>query len=239
MSFTKTVSTVILISSIATIFLFALIFWLYTNADSQSLTSLKEALSTTSGFFGGIATLIAAYIASKLFNDWKKQTKYELKKEIITDIHAQLREKYSIIHYFNNELIRRHQDPDLFNIDPINEKELPSFDILKLTSDLQFMFDEYSILHNDDKFIILYNNFLQLLKSYSYHLSLLVDKNNMVNLNYFDEWVNCYRYGSIQDINNNKLTHFAIQPTHLIGDMFLIYKELIKKISELLDPENH
>ena len=34
---------------------------------------LKDALSITASFFGGFATLTAAYIASKLFNNWKEQ----------------------------------------------------------------------------------------------------------------------------------------------------------------------
>lgn len=34
---------------------------------------LKETLTITIGFFGGFATLAAAYIAANLFNDWREQ----------------------------------------------------------------------------------------------------------------------------------------------------------------------
>jgi uncharacterized membrane protein YwzB len=59
----KFASTVILATAFATIFLFAFLFYLYGD--------LKDALSDTASFFGGIATLVAAYIATQLFNDWR------------------------------------------------------------------------------------------------------------------------------------------------------------------------
>lgn len=39
----------------------------------DSATGIKDAWSTIASFFGGFATLTAAYIASRLFNDWKEQ----------------------------------------------------------------------------------------------------------------------------------------------------------------------
>ena len=71
MNFTRLISTFFLATTFACIVLFACIFWFYSNADSKTLILLKDSLSTASGFFGGITTLIAAYIASRLFNDWK------------------------------------------------------------------------------------------------------------------------------------------------------------------------
>jgi hypothetical protein len=73
MKFSRLVSTIILATTFACIFLFVCVFWFYSSADSKTLGLLKDSLSTTSGFFGGITTLIAAYIASRLFNDWKEQ----------------------------------------------------------------------------------------------------------------------------------------------------------------------
>ena len=67
MSISKLASTVILSTSFATIFLFAFIFYLYGGERSV----LEDALSMTASFFGGITTLVAAYIATQLFNDWR------------------------------------------------------------------------------------------------------------------------------------------------------------------------
>jgi hypothetical protein len=84
---TKLASTVILIASFATIYLFGLIFYIYKNADSQTLSTLKDSLSTTSGFFGGIATLVAAYIASKLFNRWEDQHNKQVNSDFIMKLY--------------------------------------------------------------------------------------------------------------------------------------------------------
>lgn len=43
---------------------------------NQSSSSLKDSFSIVSSLFGGIATLAAAYIASRLFNDWKEQQRH-------------------------------------------------------------------------------------------------------------------------------------------------------------------
>lgn len=77
----------ILIASFATIYLFGLIFYIYKNADSQTLSTLKDSLSTTSGFFGGIATLVAAYIASKLFNRWEDQHNKQVNSDFIMKLY--------------------------------------------------------------------------------------------------------------------------------------------------------
>jgi len=83
----KLASTVILTASLATIYLFGLIFYVYTNADSKTLATLKDSLSTTSGFFGGIATLVAAYIASKLFNRWEDQHNKQVNSDFIMKLY--------------------------------------------------------------------------------------------------------------------------------------------------------
>lgn len=62
-------STVILATTLATIFLFVIIFYLYGGGSD----ALKDALSMTASFFGGITTLVAAYVATQLFNDWREQ----------------------------------------------------------------------------------------------------------------------------------------------------------------------
>ncbi|TNL51187.1 hypothetical protein EYB59_08680 [Acinetobacter bereziniae] len=51
---------------------------------SKSPTSLKDSLTIVSTLFGGVATLTAAYIASKLFNDWTEQEEYYQKKNALT-----------------------------------------------------------------------------------------------------------------------------------------------------------
>lgn len=91
MKFSHLISTIFLATAFGCILLFAVIFWFYSNADSKTLILLKDSLSTASGFFGGITTLIAAYIASRLFNDWKEQHN----KQVLA---TEAKETFKLIH---------------------------------------------------------------------------------------------------------------------------------------------
>lgn len=82
MNISKLASTVILATAFATLFVFAFLFYLYGD--------LKDALSDTASFFGGIATLVAAYIATQLFNDWREQHN----KQIMNTFGLKVYEKY-------------------------------------------------------------------------------------------------------------------------------------------------
>lgn len=89
MNISKMASTVILATAFVTIFIFAFLFYLYED--------LKDALSDTASFFGGIATLVAAYIATQLFNDWKVVKQYEIKLDYVSTIKKQTKELISFI----------------------------------------------------------------------------------------------------------------------------------------------
>lgn len=91
MKFSHLISTIFLTTAFGCILLFAVIFWFYSNADSKTLILLKDSLSAASGFFGGITTLIAAYIASRLFNDWKEQHN----KQVLA---TEAKETFKLIH---------------------------------------------------------------------------------------------------------------------------------------------
>ncbi|EIB7122425.1 hypothetical protein AW812_RS14395, partial [Acinetobacter baumannii] len=75
------VQTVFLICCVISIILFGFIYYLLPNDPQNS--KIKDSLSLTASFFGGIATLAAAYIATILFNDWKDQEKYKLHLKFI------------------------------------------------------------------------------------------------------------------------------------------------------------
>lgn len=77
MDISKLASTVILATAFATILLFTFLFFLYGD--------FANALSMTAGFFGGIATLVAAYVATRLFNDWKKEAKYTRNTQVLNE----------------------------------------------------------------------------------------------------------------------------------------------------------
>lgn len=51
------------------------------------LMPLKEALATTANYFGGIASLGAAYIASLLFIDWREVEKFKRHGEVLDKLY--------------------------------------------------------------------------------------------------------------------------------------------------------
>lgn len=83
MKIPKLASTIFLTIAICTLYLFALIFYMLLNVDPKTATVLKDSLTLTSSFFGGIATLVATYIATKLFNDWRDEKIFLILKDKI------------------------------------------------------------------------------------------------------------------------------------------------------------
>ena len=69
--------TITLITVFSMIYLFGFIYYLNLSAGVYSNVAIKDGLSAVGSFFGGIATLITAYVASILFNDWKVQQKHQ------------------------------------------------------------------------------------------------------------------------------------------------------------------
>lgn len=81
MTLKDSVQTAFLVVGFFTILVFgASYYFMFLDADPTD-QPLKDSLAITASFFGGFATLTAAYIASKLFNDWRDEKEYELAKE--------------------------------------------------------------------------------------------------------------------------------------------------------------
>lgn len=73
MTLKDSIQTAFLVVGIFTILIFgASYYFMFLDADPTD-QPLKDSLAITASFFGGFATLTAAYIASKLFNHWKEQ----------------------------------------------------------------------------------------------------------------------------------------------------------------------
>lgn len=83
------VSNIVAICILILLFLMAFT-WIIFEFNSHS-SSLKDSLSIVSSLFGGIAALAAAYIASRLFNDWKEQHN----KQILA---SEAKDNFKLIH---------------------------------------------------------------------------------------------------------------------------------------------
>ena len=77
MTLKDSVQTAILVVGIFSLLIFCASYYFVLIDPDSSNYPLKEALSITASFFGGFATLTAAYIASRLFNDWKDQQRHQ------------------------------------------------------------------------------------------------------------------------------------------------------------------
>ncbi|WP_412781696.1 hypothetical protein [Acinetobacter sp. SEK570] len=72
------VARTVFISGFLVLILIIVIFTtVYSHWGDPTMQALKDSLSTSSGIFGGLATLAAAIVAAYLFNDWKEQQKHQ------------------------------------------------------------------------------------------------------------------------------------------------------------------
>lgn len=162
MNISKLVSTIILAASFAMIFLFVIIFYLYGGERSV----LKDALSMTASFFGGIATLIAAYIAYSLYVDWRTPHNLNIETEHKKEILKVIR-KLSPLEFKYNQLISNHfiykSDPNFTIPIRINNEELTNLN--DLINELLGLLDELYIITKDENIELLkrhYYNYAQL-----------------------------------------------------------------------------
>lgn len=145
------VANTIAIAFIGLLFLFVLTWIIFDFQDSS--TSLKDTWTIVSSLFGGITTLIAAYIAALLYSDWKdphnSTIETQHKKEILSVIRAlaPMEEKYYRI--ISNHFIY-HDQPNR-NI-PINlvKSDTDTFfshvnNLLSLLEELYFISKDESI----------------------------------------------------------------------------------------------
>lgn len=110
----KTIVNALAVTVIATLFFFALTFILFDFFKAG--TSLKDAWETLGSFFGGITTLVAAYIAAQLFNDWRVVKQYEIILNYVLIIKKQIQELITLINANRRNFIKyrlRIRDPHL------------------------------------------------------------------------------------------------------------------------------
>lgn len=89
MKINNLIGNIAAISFVSLLFVFALT-WIIFDFNGSS-SSLKDTWSIVGSIFGGITTLAAAYIASRLFNDWKEQHN----KQVLA---SEAKENFKLIH---------------------------------------------------------------------------------------------------------------------------------------------
>lgn len=154
MSISKLASTVILATSFATIFLFAFIFYLYGGERSV----LEDALSMTASFFGGIATLVAAYIATQLFNDWREQHNKTILANEAKAVFKKLSNSFLLLATYQQTVRRLLGQNTTFTMSQVKGSLGPLIDFnQEMTVDLKY-FEDLAQLSQITPLIREYNN---------------------------------------------------------------------------------
>lgn len=136
---------------------------------------IEKTLSTTVGFFGGFATLGAAYIATGVFNSWKDQHNKNLESAILLEYLKTIDMIREVIlpYYYG---LKVYSIKELNNRNLFNEEKLIEYDSLVI---LEIFF------YYQEKYID-----LQLHKwSSSNKYSILKDKNYIINLNNIIDYI--------------------------------------------------
>lgn len=122
----KAVKKGLSIAIASSLIIFGFVFTLMVKDDLFSVVRFEKALNTTGSYFGGVATLVAAYIASMIYVDWKKQTKYPYELKNISSMIIKVKKLTSQI--IN---IRANNNNALFLTDYfeyiVNKKDSPTY----------------------------------------------------------------------------------------------------------------
>ncbi len=90
-----------------------------------SPNSLKDTWTIVSSLFSGGAALIAAYIASLLFNDWKEQHNKSILSNEAKIIFRKISESYLLLATYNKSLDRMLGNSVAFSINDIHNSMGP------------------------------------------------------------------------------------------------------------------
>ena len=174
------VLSILAFTFIVLLFVFAFTWIIFDFQGSSS--SLKDTWSIVSSVFGGIATLVAAYIALFLYSDWRQAEKFNAAKEALISLtklksyidNNYMRAKYHIDSYFlKND---QHPPNDYYIAERLIsarkskiEKEKYKSELNDLLNDFFEKADIYEVLFND--ILIQYEDREFNFRSYMYYIS--------------------------------------------------------------------
>lgn len=147
MTLKDSVQTAILVVGFFSLLVFGASYYFVLIDPDSSNYPLKEALSITASFFGGFATLTAAYIASKLFNDWKHEYNKNTENEYLKSALNYIREIQVI-----EKQCRIALELSDFSLKYGILKSLDNITLDKNNNKLVLLLNEYCQLFKDDEF---------------------------------------------------------------------------------------
>lgn len=223
-------ANIISLSLIGLLFLFSFVWIIFDFHDSPN--SLKDSWSIVASLFGGIATLLAAYIAAFIYSDWKEPHNSNIeaqhRKEILNVIRAlaPIEEKYYRI--ISNHFLY-HNKPD--RIIPINLIKTDTDMFYSLINNLLSLLEELYFISKDESIKNIrehYFSYAQLYSGILYGIEEINKQPETISLHDFLSTTLNFDY---VDRDGNKMNSLTLYAYAFIG---LRKTELKKHISESL-----
>ncbi|WP_180035610.1 MULTISPECIES: hypothetical protein [unclassified Acinetobacter] len=149
------VQTVIFLSFLIIFPMFALAFTFYSQTNLGFSEVLDKSFSVSIGFFGGAATLTAAYIATLLFNDWRDPANHTTTKEqvleavgVLSQVKFKLNTMQDNLHTLNkiNEFLIFNEELLVYDKEDLQKR---FFEIVKNIRFIdETMFDEFARINH-------------------------------------------------------------------------------------------
>lgn len=178
MTLKDSVQTAILVVGFFSLLVFGASYYFVLIDPDSSNYPLKEALSITASFFGGFATLTAAYIASKLFNDWKHEYNKNTENEYLKSALNYIREIQVI-----EKQCRIALELSDFSLKYGILKSLDNITLDKNNNKLVLLLNEYCKLIKDDDFKEILESYNKFGLEYTFILSTIKTTLQNVQLN--------------------------------------------------------
>jgi len=226
------IDTIGWITSICIIFFFFTL-WLYSY--NQIDNPLKEAWSLMVNILSALATIGAAIIAAKLYNDWRTQHNANLELTYISEILSSLRNNIILMAPILNKLIvsgEKYRHKDLVTKIEIDDELLD--EIYSNHKKTFLLFKEYNYIFLDDSNYLL---FLRLLNITEEGLKTIFNIKNSENdidkLNYITQQL--IRVPLPSKVKKGVVTIYTpedLLPIDIYGQIEVFYIDLVKKLAK-------
>lgn len=165
----KTIANTLAITAIAMLFFFALIFILFNFLKVGA--PIKDAWETLGSYFGGITTLVTAYVAMKLYDDWRSPHNLNIETEHKKDILKIIR-KIQPLEYRYNRLLSNHF---IYKCSPertiaVNIKSDELTQLTEYINELLALLDELYLITKDEKIKNLLSHYYNYAQLYTFIL---------------------------------------------------------------------
>ncbi len=220
------------IASIIVIFFF---FTLWLFSYNQINDALKEAWNSSISLSSALATIGAAIIASKLYNDWRTQHNANLELTYISEILSSLRNNIILMAPILNKLIvsgEKYRHKDLVTKIEIDDELLD--EIYSNHKKTFLLFKEYNYIFLDDSNYLL---FLRLLNITEEGLKTIFNIKNSENdidkLNYITQQL--IRVPLPSKVKKGVVTIYTpedLLPIDIYGQIEVFYIDLVKKLAK-------